>query len=234
MIPIGDNLPQHSRPIVTYGIIGLSIGLFLWELQLETSVLSDFLQTWGVVPARTAALAQDAIAGKILALPFLIPPLLVSLFLHQGWAHLLGNLLVLRVFGARIEASLGHKGFLVFFVLTGILTSSLQVLLDPASQAVFVGANGAIAAALGAYLVSYPKAKIDSILPLIIIFIPIEVPAWFYLLGWFAQQILYGWGSFNILNIPGGINPPSGNYLAQVTGLLLGAAWIKFRPRNPK
>lgn len=226
MIPIGDNLPQRSRPFVTYGLIGLSIGLFLWEVQLGTPALSDFLQTWGVVPARMATLTQDAIAGQILALPFLIAPLLVSLFLHQGWAHILGNLLFLRVFGVGVEATLGHKAFLCFFVLAGIITSSLQVLLDPASQTASVGTNGAIAAVLGAYLVSFPKAKIDTVLPLVIIFIPIELPAWIYLFWWLVQQMIDGLGSFNI---PDGIHPAGGNYWIQAVTLFLGAAWVKLR-----
>ena len=229
MIPIGDNLPQRSRPIITYGLIGLSIGLFFWELQLETPALSDFLQTWAVVPVKMTALVQDAIAGRFLALPFLIAPLLVSLFLHQGWAHLLGNLLFLRVFGARVEATLGHGAFLAFFVVTGILTRSLQVLLDPASQAAFVGANGAIAAVLSAYLTSFPRAKIDSILPLIVIFLPIELPAWVYLFGWVGQQIISGWGSFSL---PDGINPLSVTGWGQAIGLLLGAVWVKPKLRN--
>ncbi|MBW4487822.1 MAG: rhomboid family intramembrane serine protease [Trichocoleus desertorum ATA4-8-CV12] len=151
MIPLGDNLPQRSRPLVTYGLIGLSVGLFLWELQLEAPALANVLQTWGVVPVRMVALSQDAIAGEWLALPFLMVALLASLFLHQGWAHLLGNLFFLRVFGAGAEATLGHGVFLAFFVLIGILTSGLQVLLDPTLQTPLIGANGAIAAVLGAY-----------------------------------------------------------------------------------
>jgi membrane associated rhomboid family serine protease len=225
-IPIGDNLPQRTRPIITYGLTGLSVGLFLWELQLETAALNDFLQTWGIVPARITALAQDAIAGEFLALPFLIASLLVSLFLHQGFAQLLGNLLFFRVFGAQVESMLGHGGFLAFFVLAGIMTSSLQVWIDPTLQTPFVGANGAIAAVVGAYLVSFPKAKIDSILPLLIIFVSIELPAWFYLIGWLLQQTAYGLGS---LNIPSGMNPSAWSYWTHGVGLLLGAAWIKFK-----
>lgn len=226
MIPIGDNLPQRSRPLVTYGLIGLSMGLFVWELQLETLALGDFLQTWGVVPARIAALAEDAIAGEWLALPLLIAALLGSLFLHQSWAHLLGNLLFLRVFGARVEATLGHETFLAFFILSGVLTSSFQVLLDPNLTAAFLGASGAIAAILGAYLFCFPKAKIDSILPLIVLFVPIELPAWFYLFWWFVQQVMYEFGS---LSVPNSLNLLSLSYWMQAIALILGVAWMKLK-----
>ncbi|MEP0871460.1 rhomboid family intramembrane serine protease [Trichocoleus desertorum AS-A10] len=229
MIPIGDNLPQRSHPIVTYSLIGLSVGLFLWELQLGSSALNDFLQTWGVVPSRVAALSQDAIAGQWLALPLLVASLVTSLFLHQGFAQLLGNLLFFRVFGTQVEASLGHGAFLVFFVLAGIMTSSLQVLINPTLQAPFIGANGAIAAVLGAYLVGFPKAKIDSILPLVVVFVPLELPVWVYLFWWFVQQATYGLDSFTI---PSSINPSGWSYWTQAIGLLLGAAGMKFRLMN--
>jgi membrane associated rhomboid family serine protease len=146
--------------------------------------------------------------------------LLLSIFLHGSFSQILGNLLFLWVFGKSVEDVLGHGRFLVFYLLCGVLTSVVQILAEPTLQVPLIGANGAVAGVLGAYVLSFPKAKIDTILPLAIVFIPIELPACFYLVWWFVQQVFYGIGS---LNIAGGVNPPSIAYWAHGVGLAIGA-----------
>jgi membrane associated rhomboid family serine protease len=150
------------------------------------------------------------------------------MFLHGSFGHILGNLLFLWVFGKSVEEILGHGRFLVFYLLCGVLTGVVQILVEPTLTVPLIGANGAIAGVLGAYLLSFPKAKIDTILPLVVVFIPIELPALFYLFWWFVQQAFYGISS---LNIPGGVNPAGIAYWAHGVGLVIGAVLVRLLGR---
>ena len=229
MIPIGDNIPSRSKPIGNYLVIGINIVLFLWELKLEVAgELGDLVNRWGVVPARISAVMADALASgnpaAWIALLMLSSSLLLGMFIHGSFAHILGNLLLLWVFGKSVEDVLGHGRFVVFYLICGVLTGVVQIIVDPTLTVPLIGANGAIAGVLGAYILSFPKAKIDTILPLVIVFIPIELPALFYLFWWFVQQVFYSIGS---LNIPTTVNPPSIAYWAHGVGLLIGAVLMR-------
>jgi membrane associated rhomboid family serine protease len=234
MIPISDNIPSSSKPIGNYLLIGINMALFLWELKLEIAgELGDLVNSWGVVPARITAVMADAIASgnpaAWIALLMLSSSLLLGIFLHSSFSQILGNLIFLWVFGKSVEDILGHGRFLVFYLLSGILTGVVQILAEPTLTMPLIGANGAIAGVLGAYLLSFPKAKIDTILPLVIILIPIELPALFYLFWWFVQQMFYGIGS---LNIAGGVNPTSIAYWAHGVGLVIGAVLVRLCHRG--
>jgi len=225
MIPIGDNLSSRHQPIVNYFLIGLNIIWFLWELKLNVAgELNTVIQNWGVVPARISTVAADAIASgnpaALVALGLAASSLFSAMFLHSSLSQILGNLLFLSVFGKAVENILGHGRYGVFYLLCGVLTSVVQIWVQPMLSVPLLGANGAIAAILGAYLVNFPQAKIDSILPMVIVFIPVEVPALFYLFWWFVQQIFYGIGS---LNIAVGANPVDTAYWAHGVGLFFGA-----------
>ncbi len=228
MIPLSDRFPSR-QPLVIWGIIGINSALFMAELNLELKgTLGEFLTTWGIVPARIHALATDAMSSNNPAnwLALIILPLgsiFLSLFLHSSFSQILGNMLFLWVFGKSLEEILGHGRFLIFYIISGLLTGVGQVLIDPTLTTPLVGSNGAIAAILGAYLLSFPQAKIESILPLVIIFIPVEIPAFFYLLWWFIQQIFYGIGQ---LEIPVGINQFGWAYWTHGLGLIIGACLI--------
>ena len=227
MIPIGDNIPSRNQPLVNYFLIGFNLICFLWELKLDiTGELSSVVQTWGIVPERISEVALDAIASRnpaaLVALVLTASSVLSAMFLHGSCSQILGNLLFLFVFGKAVENTLGHGRYGVFYLLCGILTSGMQIWVQPSLNIPLVGANGAIAAVLGAYLINFPQAKIDSILPLIIVFIPLELPALFYLFWWFVQQIFYGIGS---LNIAGGVNPVDTAYWAHEVGLVIGAVF---------
>ena len=230
MIPIADNIRNPTRPIIVYVLIGIHLALFAWMLKLEVAgELGEFLRIWSVVPARIHASANEAIAtNNPAAWVALIVMGSVSffwgMFLHGSFAQILGNMLFLWVFGKNVEHILGHGRFLVFYVLAGILAQLGQIVMEPTMAASLVGANGAIAAILGAYLLSFPKAKIDSVLPLVLVYIPMEIPAFFYLLWWFVQQLFYGIGK---LNAVGGINPLfSIGYWSHGIGLIIGAALV--------
>ncbi|WP_017719988.1 rhomboid family intramembrane serine protease [Kamptonema formosum] len=229
MIPIADNIITRNRFNVNYLLIGLTVALFLWELKLEAAgKLTDFLLLWGIVPQQLSAVAAEAIGQKNPAAWFVLlfmsaRSLLGAMFLHGSFSQILGNLLFLWVFGKSVADILGSGRFLLLYLLCGALTGTAQILLDPAVAVPVVGANGAVAGILGAYLLSFPKAKIDSILPLVILYIPVQLPALFYLPWWFAQQAFYGIGQ---LEVAGGVNSGGMVFWAQIVGLAVGAALV--------
>ncbi len=233
MIPISDNILNRRKPIVIYWLISINIALFFWELKLEVSdELGGSVSSWGVIPALFSAAIANTLAGNPAAgIVVLIrsTSLFMGMFLHGSFSQILGNLIFLWVFGKSLENILGHSRFLAFYLISGILTGLVQILIEPGLTTPIIGANGAIASILGAYIVKFPKAKIDTILPLAIVFIPVELPAIFYLFWWFLQQMFYGIGS---LNIPGGVNPSQMSYLVQVVGLLSGAAFMRLLQRR--
>ena len=228
MIPIGDNIPSRSKPIANYLLIGINVALFLWELKLEVAgELSDLVDSWGIIPARISTVVADIGEGNPaawIALLILSSSLLLSMFLHGSFGQILGNLIFLWVFGKSVENILGHGRFILFYLLCGVLTGVVQILVDPRLTVPLIGANGAIAGVLGAYLLKFPKAKIDTLLPLAIVLIPVELPALFYVFWWFVQQVFYSIG----MNIPGGVNPIGIAYWTHGVGLLIGAGFYVF------
>jgi membrane associated rhomboid family serine protease len=234
MIPIADNTPNRDRPLVTYWLIGINLALFLWELRLElTGELYAVVNSWGVIPAQITTVARDTLAGgnpaAVIALILIATSLLKGIFLHGSFSQILGNLLFLWVFGSKVEGILGWWRYLGFYLISGILMGIIQILADSSLNVPLIGANGAIASILGAYLIAFPQAKIDSILPLLIIYIPVELPALFYLFWWFVQQAFYGIGS---LNITPGVNPLGWGYLSANLGLLWGAIVVFWWKRD--
>ncbi|MBW4648826.1 MAG: rhomboid family intramembrane serine protease [Kastovskya adunca ATA6-11-RM4] len=228
MIPIADNLRSRRTPIVNYLLIGFTVALFFWEVKLSMAgELGKFLYSWGVVPVRLSSVFSDAFtAGNFatwVALLLKVFSLPVALFLHASFAQILGNLLFLWVFGKSVEGLLGHGRYLGFYLLGGILTEMVQVWVDPTLTTPLVGANGAIAALLGAYFFSFPKAKIEAVLPLLVAFIPIELPTIFFFFWWFVQQLFYEIGQ-----LPGAAEANSGvvAYWTHGLGLLIGAALV--------
>jgi membrane associated rhomboid family serine protease len=230
MIPISDNLPISRKPIVSYFLIGVNIAFFLWEWQLDMNgKLLNVIASWGIVPARISAVTADIFTAvnpaAWIAWTIVSSSLLTAMFLHSSFSHLTGNLLFLFVFGKSVENLLGHKKFLAFYLICGVLTGVVQILSQPNLTLPLIGANGAIASVLGAYLIQFPKAKIDTILPLIVLFIPIELPAIFYLFWWFIQQGFYSLGS---LNISSNGNLFSFAYWTHGVGLVIGAVFVRF------
>ncbi len=228
MIPISDNIRCRSQPIINYWLIGINIAVFLWELKLEFSgELGYFVNSWGVIPAQINGAMTNALSFNNAAWIIVIWrafALLFGIFLHGSFSQILGNLLFLWVFGKTVENILGHGRYLRFYLAAGLMTGVVQILAEPSLIVPLIGANGAIAAILGAYIMKFPKAKIDTILPLIIVYIPIELPAFFYVFWWFVQQLFYGIGSLNIP--PLGVNQSGVVFWGQVVGLLIGAAFM--------
>ncbi|MDE3088959.1 MAG: rhomboid family intramembrane serine protease [Chloroflexota bacterium] len=188
MIPISDANPTRRLPVMNWALIALNVAVFLYEVSLPAPRLDQLIATWGMTSTRTLlALANPAHA------PIAVwETLITSQFLHAGWAHILGNMLFLWVFGDNIEDVLGHFAYLLFYLLSGIAAGIAQAVVLGPSPVPSIGASGAIAGVLGAYLLLYPWARIGILVPLFIIFWTFDVPAVFVIGWWFIQQFLYG------------------------------------------
>ena len=188
MIPFRDNIPSRSTPIITISLILINLCVFIYELSLGDA-LEPFIFQFGVVPSVVAWPQSD--------LPFLaiLMPFLTSMFLHGGWLHLIGNMWYLWIFGDNIEDRLGHFTFLIFYLLCGIGAGIVHTILNSNSTVPSVGASGAIAGVLGAYLVSYPFARVLTLVPIFLFFQVMEIPAMIVLGFWFVMQFFYGTAS---------------------------------------
>ena len=225
VIPLRDTIRSRSFPFVTIGLLALNVLVFL--KQLDAGALGErLIFAYGLVPARLVHWSE--LGGPPGLARYL--PLLTSQFLHGGWLHLLGNLLYLWVFGANVEDRLGHLKYLLFYLACGVIAGLAQVLADPASPVPTVGASGAIAGVLGAYLVSYPRARVLTFVP--IFFLPwlVEIPALVFLALWFATQLLMGWFSLG-RELTGGVA-----WWAHVGGFMAGMLLVNLggkRRRRP-
>ena len=214
MIPIRDTVRTRSAPVVTVALIAVNVLVFLHEVALGP-YLEAFVHAYGLIPRRLIFWPGDPFD------PARFLPLFTSMFWHGSWAHLLGNMLFLWIFGDAVEDRLGHFRYVLFYVAGGVAAALTQVVLSPTSMLPTVGASGAIAAVLGAYLVSFPRAKVVAFFP--IFFFPwfVEIPAVVYLVLWFAMQLLSG---VMALGVPeaGGIA-----WWAHVGGFIAGILFVK-------
>jgi membrane associated rhomboid family serine protease len=184
-LPLYDDNPTTRRPIVTYGIIGVCCAVFLWQLGQD-----DYgVAAYGMIPAvlfGNAELPPGAAA---------IPPwatIFTSMFMHAGWLHIGGNMLFLWIFGNNIEDVLGHARYLLLYLASGAVAALCQALPDTGSTVPMIGASGAIAGVLGAYLLLYPYANVHALILIIIVVRIVTVPAWLMLGLWFGMQLVSG------------------------------------------
>jgi membrane associated rhomboid family serine protease len=232
MIPIDDNIRSWQKPVINYWLIGINLVIFLWEVKLNWSnELGYFINSWGIIPTQINVAIANAffynnaawviVIWRLLALP-------VSLFLHGSFSQILGNMLFLWVFGKTMETVLGHKQYLLLYLTSGFFCGIVQMILSSDLTVPIIGANGAIAAILGAYIIQFPQAKIYSVLTLLVIYIPVEVPVILYLFWWFIQQSFYGIGT---LDMGSGYSFSGVSYWGQFAALVTGAAFMKMRQR---
>lgn len=184
MIPVQSAVPTHQVPIVTYTLIGTNIALFAYETTLGAR-LEPFVLTYGWVPA---SFFQNLALGQVSGLT----PLLVSMFLHGSWLHLLGNLLYLHIFGANVEDRLGAVRYLGFYCLGGVVAVLVQTSIAPSARTPMIGSSGAIAAVAGAYCAFYPNGRVLTVIPLIFWFRVVQVPAVCLLLLWLSAYVFIG------------------------------------------
>jgi membrane associated rhomboid family serine protease len=194
VIPLRDDVPSRSVPLVNYGLIALNAIFFLAELGMGAN-LERFFHKAAVIPALYLGDDGRFTPVDILASSFdadLGSRVLIAMFLHGGWAHFLGNMLYLWIFGDNVEDRMGHFRYLIFYVLCGWTASYAHIWSDPASGIPSIGASGAIAGVLGAYLALYPQARVVTLLPLGFLLQVVRIPAFFFLGFWFLQQFLSG------------------------------------------
>jgi membrane associated rhomboid family serine protease len=189
LIPLRDDNPTTIPPIVTVGIIGLCALVFLWQQTLSQEAGTIAVYSYGVVP--TVLFGNDSLP------PYLarIPPeltILTSMFMHGGWMHIIGNMLYLWIFGNNIEDRLGHVRFVLFYLLCGAAAALAQSLVNTHSEVPMIGASGAIAGVLGAYLVLFPRAHVLVLVPLGFFTQLLKLPAVLVLGFWFVLQLFEG------------------------------------------
>jgi membrane associated rhomboid family serine protease len=189
MIPISDDNPARSKPIVTWGIITACILVFFWQLSFSESQEEALINRLGFVPKN---LFDHAETASLSGIPWSWLTLITSMFLHGGFLHLGGNMLYLWIFGNNVEDAMGHGRFLVFYLVCGIVAALSEGLFDPQSPLPMLGASGAISGVLAAYVLIYPRTRITVIIPLGILLYPTKISA-FYVVGfWFLLQLLNG------------------------------------------
>ncbi len=210
MVPLRDENPTTITPYITYALIIINILVFILELSLQQQgQLEEFFQAWAVVPEQLTANPQtDWIT------------LFSSQFLHGGWLHLGGNMLFLWIFGNNVEDCLGHIKYLLFYLVCGALAALAHWFFSMDSAIPSLGASGAIAGVMGAYIIKYPKAKIVTLIPLYFIFTTVRIPAFLFLGLWFIQQALY-----SVASLPQSSMSASGGvaYWAHAGGFVFGA-----------
>jgi membrane associated rhomboid family serine protease len=215
MIPLRSTERVYSTAVITGGLIGVNTLVFLYQETLNQYALNQFVNNWGIVP--------DQIQHHL-------PTLFTSMFLHAGWLHLLGNMLFLWVFGRNIEDLIGGGRFVVFYLLCGLVSAVVQVMFNPYSRIPTIGASGAIAGVMGAYLIKFPRARIITLVLILFFITTMEIPAAFLLLWWFAIQFLSGFGSLGESDYSGGGTA----WFAHIGGFLAGMLLIRFFPAKKR
>ena len=214
MIPLRSSEPHYTPATATLLIIIANVIVFIYELSLGSGwTLNRFIALNGIVPNHFHASA-----------------LITSMFIHGGFLHILGNMWFLWVFGRGIEDILGHAKYLVFYFLCGIAAGLVHVLVNAGSSVPTVGASGAIAGVMGAYLVKFPRARIITLVFIVIFITTIDIPAAFLLIYWFALQFFNGAGSIGYSQASSG----DVAWFAHVGGFLAGMGLILIMPTRYK
>lgn len=207
LFPYKDDNPRVLYPYVTFGIIYFSLFVFLFQLFLsstEDSLAIKLIYTFGFTPNK-----------------FNIFSIFTSLFLHGGFSHFIGNMWFLYIFGDNVESILGHLKYFIFYLSSGLFAALLQYLITPHSSIPMIGASGAIAGILGAYLISFPKAQVHVFVMLFVFFTTLIVPAKIVLGIWFLVQLSEGFSEFGVIS-KGGVA-----WFAHIGGFLSGIVLVK-------
>ncbi len=218
MFPLRDTIPSRRRPVVTTGIVVVCGVVFIYELLLGPQ-LPGFFQRWAFVPAHLFHPGQFDTT-----FPQTLRAGVVSMFLHGGWLHIIGNMWFLWVFGDNVEDVLGHGAFAGFYLACGLAATLAQAIVDPSSTVPMVGASGAVAGVLGAYLVWFPWARVRTFVFLGFFFTVAELPAPLFLIMWFVIQFFSGTLSLADASGGGGVA-----FFAHIGGFVAGlavAAWL--------
>jgi membrane associated rhomboid family serine protease len=213
MIPLRALLYRRNFPVVTLLIILVNVLCFVYEMAMPVYARDAFLQHYGLVPDRLAPMT-----------------FVTSMFLHGGWLHIIGNMWFLWVFGSHIEDAMGGAKFLVFYLFGGVASALVQFFVLLGSPVPTIGASGAIAAVMGAFLMLYPRVRVVTLVFIVIFVTSIEIPAAFMLLYWFIIQFVSGLGALSNVSQAQGIA-----WFAHVGGFLSGILLIRlFQDRRAR
>ena len=213
MIPLRSTQRTYSTPAVTILLIVLNTAAFLYQEMLPPRALDYFIGHYGIVPDRLR-----------------MASLFTSMFLHGGWLHLIGNMWFLWVFGRNVEDLLGSGRFLLFYLVCGLAAAVIHVFFNPFSRVPTIGASGAIAGVMGAYVIKFPRARITTLVPIFIFLTTLEIPAIFLLLYWFAIQFFSGVGSIGYSQVSsGGVA-----WFAHIGGFLAGMLLVGLFPEKKR
>ncbi len=217
MIPLKDNIVARNFPIVNIGLIVMNSVFFIYQLSYGHRA-EELIYALGFIPSRF--LAQQA---QGLLSPSSIVPVFSSMFMHANLIHLMANMWFLWIFGDNVEDCMGHGRYLLFFLLCGVASVAAQAIAEPQSTIPMIGASGAVSGVLGAYFLTYPHARILTLLPIFILFYLIELPAYFFLGFWFVLQFMQGSiHSLNQQEITGGVA-----FWAHVGGFIAGVGLLQ-------
>jgi rhomboid family protein len=186
MFPLHDDNPTQTVPYVTWSLIAACVLVFLWQRSLADAV-QNAVYTFGMIPA--VLLDGRSLPVELDVLPAWMT-VFTSMFLHGGWMHLIGNMLYLWIFGNNVEDAMGHRRFILFYLLCGALAALTQATMNPASEVPMVGASGAISGVLGAYVLLYPRARVLVVFPILILIYTARIAAYWVLGFWFVMQLL--------------------------------------------
>lgn len=195
MIPLKDTVLRRLFPLISWTIILLNFIVFFFEISLPPGALREFIIIFGVVPARFSQ------PGTLPLIDYL--DVVTSMFIHGGWLHIIGNMWFFFLFGRSLEDRMGHMRFLTFYFLCGISAGATYIIFDSQSTVPSIGASGAIAGVMGAYILAFPTARILTLIPIIIFPLFIEIPAFFFLGFWFLIQVMSETFSY-FSHVPGG------------------------------
>ncbi|MBL8221959.1 MAG: rhomboid family intramembrane serine protease [Bryobacterales bacterium] len=177
MIPLRDTQPSYSTPVVTLGLIVVNVLIFLYEIALDDFSRNELILTFGVVPGR-----------------LYLDTLFTSMFLHGGWMHLIGNMWFLWIYGDNVEDILGSGKYLSFYLLCGVAAALVHVFFNAGSRVPTIGASGAIAGVMGAYMAKFPHSRVLTLVPLFVFITTVEIPATIILIYWLLLQVFSGVG----------------------------------------
>ena len=214
MFPIRDTIPSRSLPVVNWLIIACNVVVFFFEASLPPEQLDRVIHILGMIPRH---LVRNPIPEAL--------TILTSMFLHGGWFHVISNMWALYIFGDNVEDRIGHFRYLGFYLLCGVIAAGAQVLAATNSPFPMVGASGAIAGILGAYVISFPRARVLTLIP--IFFFPwfIEIPALFYLGLWFLLQLRQGLFALTMVDSIGAYGGVA--WWAHIGGFVAGLILVK-------
>jgi membrane associated rhomboid family serine protease len=208
MFPLRDDRPHSSPPFITLLLIALNVLVFIYEMLLTPYARNAFMATYGMIPD-----------------PEYFRPvtLVTSMFLHGGWLHIFSNMMFLWAFGRSLEDGMGRAKYLLFYLLCGVAAALTQLYFNPDLRVPMVGASGAIAAVMGAYMITFPRAYIHTLIFIFVFFTTMDIPAVFILGYWFLTQLFNGVGSVGYSHVSQGGTA----WFAHIGGFLAGMAAVK-------